>query len=393
MSMTEVEVQKLADQAGRDLQAGNAQNARNLFEQIVSAGQADSSHWLGLAYACANVGDAAATLKAVDKLIELEPQSLRANLFKADFLAQNGRPQKALEYYQYALRLAEKEDPKSLPEDIKHGLQRGLNASAQTKEQYKSFLLETMAKDGYSPESTHPRFQQSLDIMFGDKQVYLQGPRRFYYPGLPQIQYYEREQFDWIEAFEAQTAAIRSELDAVMQYSSDQSRFSPYLKSSDSHLGQENAGLEDNDSWSALFLWNFGKLETENAVLFPNAIKALEQAPMPHIKSQAPVALFSKLKGGTRIPAHYGLLNTRLICHLPLIIPKDCGGLRVGNETRSWQEGKMLIFDDSMEHEAWNSSEEERVVLLFEIWRPEISEEERSLITSMLAAVKEFQRG
>jgi len=117
----------------------------------------------------------------------------------------------------------------------------------------------------------------------------------------------------------------------------------------------------------------------------------LKLSPQPDIKSQAPVALFSKLAGGARIPAHFGLLNTRLICHLPIIVPEDCGGLRIGNETRSWEEGKMLLFDDSIEHEAWNKSKEDRVVLMFEIWRPEISTEEREQITSMLAAVKEFQ--
>lgn len=392
MSMTEVEIQNLTEQALEQLQTGNASNARNLFAQIVAVEPSTPAHWFGLAYACSNAGDQEATLNAIDKILELEPQNLRANLFKADHLTQNGRPNKALEYYQYALKLASKEDPQSLPDDIKQGLQRGITATAALEKQYQSFLLERMAKDGFISGSTHPRFQQSLDIMFGTKKLHLQEPRRFYYPGLPQIQYYEREQFDWIEEFESYTSNIRAELDAVMQDSSGPSRFSPYLKTEDSHLGQENAGLADNDSWSALFLWEFGKLVTENADLFPSTINALKLAPLPDIKSQAPVALFSKLAGGTRIPAHFGLLNTRLICHLPIIVPENCGGLRVGNETRAWEEGKMLIFDDSMEHEAWNTTEAERVVLLFEIWRPEISEQERLLITSMLAAVKEFQK-
>ena len=67
------------------------------------------------------------------------------------------------------------------------------------------------------------------------------------------------------------------------------------------------------------------------------------------------------------------MLNTRLICHLPLIVPPGCG-FRVGNETREWEEGKLLIFDDTIEHEAWNESDQDRVVLIFDIWRPELSE-------------------
>ena len=81
------------------------------------------------------------------------------------------------------------------------------------------------------------------------------------------------------------------------------------------------------------------------------------------------MALFSVLEPGTHIPPHNGMLNTRLICHLPLIVPPGCR-LRVGSETRTVEAGKTMIFDDSMEHEAWNDSGETRVVLLFEIWRP-----------------------
>ncbi|MFZ9127288.1 MAG: aspartyl/asparaginyl beta-hydroxylase domain-containing protein, partial [Steroidobacteraceae bacterium] len=127
----------------------------------------------------------------------------------------------------------------------------------------------------------------------------------------------------------------------------------------------------------------------ENAPLFPDTLAALDLAPMPHIPRQAPMALFSKLAPRTRIPPHTGLLNTRLICHLPLVVPPDCGALRVGNEAHPWVEGEMLIFDDSIEHEAWNDSDQERVVLLFEVWRPEISAEERAMLTVLLRVVKE----
>ena len=67
------------------------------------------------------------------------------------------------------------------------------------------------------------------------------------------------------------------------------------------------------------------------------------------------------------------MINTRLICHLPLIIPEDRGVLRVGSEQRACIEGEMSIFDDSIQHEAWNDSDRERFVLLFHIWRPELA--------------------
>ena len=84
------------------------------------------------------------------------------------------------------------------------------------------------------------------------------------------------------------------------------------------------------------------------------------------------------------------MLNCRLICHLPLIVPKGCW-LRVGNETREWEEGKLLIFDDSFEHEAMNPSGELRIILLFDIWRPELGSEERSSISAIFDAIDQFR--
>src|SRR3954465_4336642 len=103
---------------------------------------------------------------------------------------------------------------------------------------------------------------------------------------------------------------------------------------------------------------------------------ALSKGPMSRIGSRTPSVLFSLLKPGAHIPPHHGMLNSRLICHLPLIVPPGCW-LRVGNDTRQWEKGKLLIFDDSIEHEALNPTPDLRVILLFDIWRPELSEAER----------------
>ncbi len=80
---------------------------------------------------------------------------------------------------------------------------------------------------------------------------------------------------------------------------------------------------------------------------------------------------FSYMEPNTHILPHKGYSRMVLRCHLPLIVPNpaDCG-IRVGNETRHWEEGKLLIFDDSFEHEAWNKSNERRVVLMFDIPNP-----------------------
>jgi aspartate beta-hydroxylase len=385
MTETAVDRQKMVQQAVGALQSGNSFQARGLFEKIVQFPDADPTAWLGLAFACAHEGDAEAAMAAVDRLLDLEPDNLRGTIFKADHLQHTGDTRGALQYYQAALRLAARTTDH--PADVLEGLQRAQEACKQLDSEYQDFLLKRLSDEGFDLGSSSLRFRQSLDILFGKADVYYQQPRRFNFPALPQIQFYEREDFDWVESVEAATDDIRNELQNVL---SDASRFSPYLESDGSHLSPSGTDLVDNDDWGAYYLWHYGDKNAEAEELCPTAFRVLEGVPQPEISGQAPIALFSKLRPRTRIPPHNGMVNTRLICHLPLIVPKNCGAIRVGNEAREWVEGELLIFDDSMLHEAWNDSDSERVVLLFDIWRPELTDEERALVTTVLTAARHY---
>ena len=144
--------------------------------------------------------------------------------------------------------------------------------------------------------------------------------------------------------------------------------------------------MMDNPDWSAFYLWKDGDLVSENAARCPRTMAAVENIPLCRVNNRSPSVLYSLLRPGARIPPHSGLINTRLICHLPLIVPRDCA-FRVGNDIRTPVEGKAWVFDDTMEHEAWNKSDQSRVILLFEIWRPELTEEERGLVSAMFEAM------
>ena len=108
-----------------------------------------------------------------------------------------------------------------------------------------------------------------------------------------------------------------------------------------------------------------------------------------HIRDHAPETLFSVLRPGTHILPHRGVTNTRLVTHLPLIVPPDCA-LRVGGETHVWQPDQCVTFDDTFEHEAWNRSDETRVVLILDSWNPDLSEVERAAVTDLVAAIGDF---
>lgn len=97
--------------------------------------------------------------------------------------------------------------------------------------------------------------------------------------------------------------------------------------------------------------------------------------------------IFSRLSPRTHIKPHCGPHNLRWTAHLGLVIPKsasDCR-IRVGNEWRSWSAGKVLLFDDSFEHEVRNDTDEDRVVLLIRLWHPELMSRTTGLAVQMVA--------
>jgi aspartyl/asparaginyl beta-hydroxylase (cupin superfamily) len=249
--------------------------------------------------------------------------------------------------------------------------------------EFEAFLGDRLFGADPTTRRTERRFAQSLDILFGKKRVYSQAPRYYYFPELPQIQFYDRNDFPWLDALEAATADIRSELAEVMK---EPSVFRPYVQADPNRPHNDQAGMLNNPAWSAFYLWKDGEIVAENAARCPRTIRALADAPLARVKGRSPAVLFSLLRPRTHIPPHTGFVNTRLICHLPLIVPESCR-LRVGNETRTPVEGKAWLFDDTIEHEAWNDSAETRVILLFEIWRPELTAEERKLVSAMFEAI------
>ena len=176
------------------LQAGNYKKACEAFEDISASGQADATACLGLAHARSELGDLAGAFTAVDKSLEMSPGNLRALLFKADHLEQGGESRQALEYYQHALGLAG--NTADIPKDVAQGLQRAKQACEKKDQENQSFLKEKLKSQGFTAGPLNRRFQQSLDLIFESKEVFYQEPRRYYSPGLTQIQFYERDQFE-----------------------------------------------------------------------------------------------------------------------------------------------------------------------------------------------------
>jgi aspartyl/asparaginyl beta-hydroxylase (cupin superfamily) len=366
------------------LERGDLNGAGESFTRAIAAGGTDARTWFGLSRVHRARGASVEEGAALDEVLRLEPRHLPALIAKGDLYSKAGDLRAAGSYYGAVLKLAPAQP--AFATEWRGELQRIETACQRISKDYEAHLRAALAEHGYDG-SQSARFSHGLDLLLGKRQIYFQQPKHFFYPELPQVQFYERAVFAWAQALERATDDIRVELKALL--ASGSAGFEPYIQREANRPAFNPRGLQDNANWSAFYLVRSGAEVPANAARCPRTMAALREVPMCQIEGRTPAVLFSLLRPGAHIPPHHGFTNARLVCHLPLIIPPGCA-LRVGNETRAWREGELLVFDDTMEHEAWNPSTELRVVLIFDVWRPEISPREQALIAAMLAAIDRF---
>ncbi len=377
--LTNEAAQRLIVEGVTALQQGRPAEAKTRFETITQTGRANNQIWLLLATACHGLGDLEGKEAALDSLLALDPRTVRGRIMKADCRLQAGDEGSALGFYKSAMSLAVGQQ---LPDDLAAELRRAEAAAADLDARRLERRETFFTASGLPPEQRSRRFQHSLDILSGTRTVYTQEPTGYFFPELPHVQFFEPADFSWVPAIEAAADDIRKELKGLLAAGLD--GFRPYIRTDANRPRLDDSPLADNKDWSAFFLCENGARFEEAIAQCPVTWQAVQSAPLPQIPN-SPTVMFSLLRAGARIAPHTGTHNTRLVCHLPLIVPPDCR-FRVGNETREWEEGKILVFDDSIEHEAWNDSDQDRVVLIFDIWRPELSEQEKREVGALFGA-------
>ena len=384
--MDQAGAETILRQATAALGRGDSRTARELLQPLVGEAAIPPALFM-LAQACRIDNDTDAELVAVDRLLALQPGHLGGLLMKGAALSRGGDDDGAMAPYQMAIAVADqvRRGGQSLPPMLASEVGRAAQWVERHIAERAARIGDALTKGGFGPGKRSAAIDEALAILRGDAPIQLQQPTSFYFPGLPQRPFYERDEFPWAAELEARTTLIQGELEALLRSQAEQ--FEPYVAADADRSGgtAPNAHLAGDASWSAYHLLKGGEPVEGHAEHFPDTLAALELAPMPRVAGRSPMALFSLLKAGAHIRPHHGLFNFRLICHLPLIVPPDCT-LRAGNQQRQWREGELLIFDDSMEHEAWNRSDRQRIILLFEIWRPEIGEADREALTLLLEA-------
>ena len=365
------------------MQRGEAAGARELFQRATAADAGHPALWSNLAASLDTLGLHDEEMAAIERALAIEPRHPPALLQKAALIEKRGDPREAARVYRAALVTVgpETAPPPPLRAAFEHAREAVRQDDAALARALEERLAPLRARLG---SGVSRRAEECIELLTGRRSRYLPQPTFMYFPGIPALEFFDNREFPWLGAIEAATAAIRVELTQVLAL--DQAGLEPYVAYPDGVPLDQWRELNRSRRWSAYFLWNQGAAQREHLARCPRTAEAVKTAPQCDVAHHGPNVFFSILEPRTRIPAHTGVTNARLTVHLPLIVPPGCG-FRVGGERREWVPGKAWVFDDTIEHEAWNDSDTPRAILIFDIWNPHLTAAERDLVRAATEAI------
>ncbi len=360
----------------RALNDGDAATAAPLFARAAAADPQAIALWINLAKAQRLLGDDAGELRSLDKALAIDGLHLMALVRKAELHERLGEMPQASRNWSGALAVAPPFE--QLPPALAARLTEARAFVTRHTEAFGQTIDAGLASARATADpQTLRRFNAAVDASVGRRRIYANECAGLHYPFLPADEFFERHHFPWLEKIEAATPAIRAEIESLLRDGDE--GFAPYVSMDPGTPENKWTPLDNSLAWSAYYLWKYGEPVRHALKRCPATAAALELLPRADLPGRAPTAFFSVLKPRTHIPPHTGVSNTRTIVHLPLIVPPGCS-FRVGGETRVWKVGEAFAFDDTIEHEARNDSDEIRAVLIFDVWNPHITEPERELL-------------
>jgi aspartyl/asparaginyl beta-hydroxylase (cupin superfamily) len=374
------EVTEREAEADRAASRGDAAAARRILEDVTAAAPDRIESWLKLAAMCRAAGDVDAALAAVTGALRIEPLGFLPLLLKASLLEAAGRSSEAGEAYGHALAQRPGAPPAGLSGAIANAERFHAAHVAAAGERLAAATATLEAKLTAPEQRRLRRFRTNI---VRTTRPYHSEPSHFHYPGLREREFHDPEDFPWLAALESETEAIRGDFERVM--AAERAELVPYIQYPDDVPLRQWAALNRNRAWTAIHLVQNGVTIGVNARHCPAVMALLGRCGQPDIPERGPNAMFSLLAPGAHIPPHNGVANTRLVCHLPLIVPPGCW-FRVGDERRAWEVGKAWIFDDTIEHEAMNPSDALRVILIIDTWHPDLAPGEREAVVATMTA-------
>jgi aspartyl/asparaginyl beta-hydroxylase (cupin superfamily) len=369
------ELQQEADAAAA---TGDFGRALELIERVLGQEQPSAELWMKVTAMRRAAGDMKGALEAVEQALALAPLDFSALLSRALLLERLGDAA-AGEAFGHALAQSPPDGriPAAMAKAVDHARRKAAEHQAAVEARLGSAIPAAISV----PERR--RLARFVSNASRRTRHFHQEPSHFHYPGLPEIEFHDRELFPGLDGLEAATETIRGEFEALI--AAEAAEMVPYIQYPEHVPLAQWRELNKNHDWTAIHLIQNGRPVRANAGRCPATIAALAKLPQPQIRGASPNAMFSLLAPRTHIPPHTGVSNTRLVCHLPLVVPAHCR-FRVGATTREWRIGEAFVFDDTIEHEAWNDSDQLRVVLILDLWPPALSPAEREAVAAVISA-------
>lgn len=366
---------------------GDLASAAQMIDQALAITDLGYAAWLKLAGLRRGLRQPHRALEAVHRALAHAPLDFIALALRAGLL-EKLEPARAGEAWAEALA---QRPAGALPPGLASAVSAGeALRDAWLAEREARFAAATAVSEAAADADQAWKIGRFRDNVLRKTRVWHSQPTHFHYPGLTEREFHPRARFPWLAEIEAATDTIRGEMQAAL--ASQRAELVPYLEYQEHEALEQWRQLNRNPDWTALHLTKLGAPVAANAALCPQTMRLLERLPQPRIPGASPNAMFSLLAPHTAIPPHVGVNNARLVCHVPLVVPAGCW-FRVGGETRHWREGEAFVFDDTIEHEAANPSDQLRVVMIFDLWHPDLSPPEQQAVAALIATESSAEAG
>ncbi len=380
-------VQALFSLGVHAFQRGDRPAALGYLQQARINAPRDPMIALSLARVHHDAGAAELEWSNIIAALELDPYFLPALLAKGEFLEQQGKPRAAAGVFRDVMKVAP--DEAQWPPALQRRLSHAREAVARDTADLVDYLHERLALGHEGADAVlSRRWDEAVSIMAGRTRPYHSQCNQLHVPRLPALTFYDDARFAWMRELEARTDAIKSELQQMLASHGDE--FVPYIQYGPGDPVNQWDKLNHSRNWSGFHLYAHGEPVQEHLDQCPVTAETLALVDKVEIAGLCPNAMFSALAPGAHIPPHTGETNARLVAHLPLVVPEGCH-FRVGYDWRQWREGKCWVFDDTLEHEARNDSAQLRVILMFDVWNPLLSLEERAMVTALAGAMRDYR--
>lgn len=380
-------VQALFSLGVHAFQRGDAAAALELLQRARQRAPRDPMILLTLGRVFRETGKPEQEWAAIIAALEIDPYFLPALLGKAEYIERQGRTRAAAATFRDVLRVAPPEP--EWPPALRRRLEHARDAVQRDTEDLVEFLGQRVAARRTTvDQALTARWDEAVSILAGRTRPYPSICNQLHVPRLPALTFYDDAHFPWMRELESRTDVIKSELQEMLARRGEE--FVPYIQYKPGDPVNQWDKLNHSRNWSGFHLYAHGKPVEEHLAECPRTAEALALVDAVEIAGLCPNAMFSALAPGAHIPPHTGETNARLVAHLPLVVPEGCT-FRVGYDTRAWREGKCWVFDDTIEHEARNDSQQLRVILMFDVWNPLLALEERELAAALAAAMRDWR--